>query len=56
MFTETRHCPEVAAFMPELTAEILDAAALFAAVLCWGAALSPPARFLGFYTQRPPGV
>jgi len=40
--------------VPALTGEALDAAALFAAVLCWGAALSPPARFLGFYTQRAP--
>jgi hypothetical protein len=39
--------------VPALTGA-LDAAALFAAVLCWGAALSPPARFLGFYTQRAP--
>lgn len=41
--------PEVAAFMPELTAEVLDAAALFAALLCifpravtWGNPMNRP--------------
>jgi hypothetical protein len=38
--------------MPELTAEVLDVAALLVAVLCWGAALFPAAGFWGLYTQR----
>jgi hypothetical protein len=40
--------------MPELPVEAIDAAALFAAVLCWGAALSPAAGFWGLYNQRAP--
>jgi hypothetical protein len=43
---------KIAAAMPELAAEALDAAALLVAVLCWGAALFPAAGFWGLYTQR----
>jgi hypothetical protein len=45
---------KIAAAMPELPVEAIDAAALFVAVLCWGAALFPAAGFWGLYNQRAP--